>query len=764
MKSKSTILMIGRKLFFSQIIILCNCLSFAQTPESVWAGYVANPYNHANIPNNSYAGYGTGTAAIPSPSYTIYNVTAAPYNAVADDVNDDQPAIQAAIDAAGLAGSGIVYIPAGTYYLNKPLYIKYNNVIVRGQGSTGGTATILDFRFSMYSMFKSDIDAGTVGPGGLWWATGLVWIGPANTFKVNGAPDMVTDYEHWRSTTTLATVTAVSNPGDFTITVNSTASLSAGMRFLLRYQMPADRSLIKEIHGHAATKAGIDNNTYVGDCTNINSPGEQYYFWPAVIQSISGNTITLDRPLRIKLDPVAWPATLRNFDGLITESGVENIQIQGHNVASMGHLVAPTSNVTGGGTSLGGWNGLYINRSWNCWANNIRFVNLECGAIFSAAKNCSVLNSFVTSTGATRWYHHPFAIRVYSSDNLVENFTIDGPGKVYHGINAEWYSSGNVYSKGLMKVGTFDTHRGSPFDLIRTEITVSNDNGSAPGGAATSGPFAGKRFAHWNITQQIQAGYTYQSGTSRNGEDVYEPKQFPMGALVAITGTAENTSDGENVPPGDLGSIKASGPITDVSLVNLYHAELALRIGGTLPIHLIDFTATKTNDAKTLINWVVAEPEDNDRFVLQWCNDGLNFNDINFQDASSAKTNYQYEHAVADWSKNQYYRLKVITASGSFFYSAIKRLKQVADPEGSVSIYPNPATETIVLDINNSVVGKVKLIRIINGTGQTVRHITPSSVIYNRQIMIDVHDLASAHYYIEVVGERGIVKKAFIRQ
>lgn len=734
--------------------------SFAQTYTSLWGEYVLNPYNHPNIPNNSYAGYGTGIVSIPNPSYTVYNVTSAPYNAIPNDANDDQPAIQAAIDAAGLAGSGIVYIPAGTYYLNKPVYIKYSNVIVRGAGPT---STILDFRFSMYSMFKTDIDGGAVGPGGLWWATGLVWIGPPNSFKVNGAPDMFTDYEHWRSTSTLATVTAISNPGTFNITVNSTASLSVGMKVLLRYVMPSDRSLIKEIHGHTATKPDIDNNGYVGDCTNIKSPGEQYYFWPAVIESIIGNTVTFDRPLRIKVDPAQWAADLRNFDGLITESGVENLQILGHNVNSMAHLPAPTSTVTSGSTTLGGWNGLYINRSWNCWGNNLRFVNLECGAIFSAAKNCSVLNAFVTGTASARWYHHPFAYRVYSSDNLVEDFTIDGPSRVYHGINAEWYASGNVYSRGLIKVGTFDSHRASAFDLIRTEITVANDAGSAPGGATTSGPFAGKRFAHWNITQQIQGGYTYQNGASRNGNDVYEPRQFPMGVLVAITGTIDN-SDGEYVPPGDLGAVTAAGPIIDPTLVNLYHAELDLRTASTLPIHIMNFYAYKTAAANALLSWSVAEPEDGDRFVLQWCNDGVNFTDIYSKNASSLDLSYEYEHAVSDWNLNQFYRLKINTVAGRTYYSAIRRLSGKENDNDIFTLYPNPVTDKITINFNSSRQGSIKLIRILNSSGQTMRIINAASLLNKPQLDIDVMRLAGAQYFIEVRTDDEVFRRAFIKK
>ena len=751
--------------------------SFAQTPESIWAGYVANPYNHPNIPNNSYAGYGTGIVSIPTPAYTVYNVTSAPFNAIPNDAIDDQPAIQAAIDAAGVAGSGIVFIPAGTYYLNKPLYIKYNNVIVRGQGSTGGTATILDFRFSMYSMFKAEIDAdlagGGVGGPGLWWATGLVWIGPANSFKPSGAPDMFLDYEHWRSTSTLATVTAASSAGGFTITVDNAASLSVGQRFLLRYQMPSNNSLIKEIHGHAPTAAGIDNTSTIGDCTNIKAPGEQYFYWPAVIQSISGNAITLDRPLRIKVDPAVWATTLRNINGLVTESGVEDLQILGHNATTMGHLVTPTSNATSGGASLGGWNGLYINRSWNCWANNIRFVNLECGVIFSAAKNCSALNTYITSANTTgpstvaanHWYHHPYAYRVYSSDNLVENFTIDGPGDVRHGINAEWYSSGNVYSKGLMKVGTFDSHRGSAFDMIRTEITVANNAGSAPGGAATSGPFAGKRFAHWKITQQLQAGYPYANGGSRNGEDVYEILQFPMGALVAITGS-RNTSTGEFVPPPvsgtDIGMVEA-GAITDLSLTNLYQAELALRVSTTLPIRLISFEAAKTTDSKALIRWVVAEAEKGDKFSLQWSNNGNSFQEINYQDINIQQTNYQYLHAVPEWNVSNYYRLKITNAAGKVYYSQIRRLSTNNQQPSSFELYPNPVIDKVTISMNDPRSGDLKFVRIINGSGQIIRRINAAS-LQSRQLDIDMGNFSTGPYCIEVVSENGTNRKMFFKK
>jgi hypothetical protein len=75
---------------------------------------------------------------------SVYDVKAG-FGAAGDGVTDDQPAIQAAIDAAGLAGGGTVWIPRGTYYLSSfevvapaapaHLHNPYSNVSIMGSGS-----------------------------------------------------------------------------------------------------------------------------------------------------------------------------------------------------------------------------------------------------------------------------------------------------------------------------------------------------------------------------------------------------------------------------------------------------------------------------------------------------------------------------------------------------------------------------------------------------------------------------------------------------
>jgi hypothetical protein len=106
-------------------------------------------------------------------------------------------------------------------------------------------------------------------------------------------------------------------------------------------------------------------------------------------------------------------------------------------------------------------------------------------------------------------------------DNLFANFRIES--QPHHGLNTEGTSSGNVWRKGEMKFGTFDSHCMMSFDSVRTDITVNNTGG--PGGAKDHGPFVGRRMTDWNIRI-----------TNGKGEWIAQPAILPMGTIAGIQG------------------------------------------------------------------------------------------------------------------------------------------------------------------------------------------------------------------------------------
>jgi len=90
----------------------------------------------------SFAGYRSGLEAIPNSTNNIVDVTKSPYNADRTGILDATLIIQQAIDNVGENGGGVVFLPEGEYRISitgsnsQALRIKYNNVVIRGDGST----------------------------------------------------------------------------------------------------------------------------------------------------------------------------------------------------------------------------------------------------------------------------------------------------------------------------------------------------------------------------------------------------------------------------------------------------------------------------------------------------------------------------------------------------------------------------------------------------------------------------------------------------
>ncbi|HCO96389.1 MAG TPA: hypothetical protein DIU00_21030, partial [Phycisphaerales bacterium] len=56
------------------------------------------------------------------------------FGARADDDADDSEALAKACEAAGKMGGGAVLLGEGIYYLDRPLTVRHDNVVIRGKG------------------------------------------------------------------------------------------------------------------------------------------------------------------------------------------------------------------------------------------------------------------------------------------------------------------------------------------------------------------------------------------------------------------------------------------------------------------------------------------------------------------------------------------------------------------------------------------------------------------------------------------------------
>ena len=214
-----------------------------------------------------------------------------------------------------------------------------------------------------------------------------------------------------------------------------------------------------------------------------------------------------------------------------------------------------------------GYNGVALQCAWDCWVDDVHVRHADNGFLLVAAKACTLRATRVSGRGS----HHPYCCREGSHDNLVEDFTLDRrtvpapAGTQLHGINVEGLSSYNVWSRGRMAMGTFDTHRGLPFANVRTDITVTNDG--SHGGDASAGPLYGARFTHWNITVTNQ-----RAGCIKLDE---------IAPYSATVGISEVSEFGQIDQPDFTGALhtraESYGHPGAVTPPNLYEAQRALR-------------------------------------------------------------------------------------------------------------------------------------------------------------------------------------------
>jgi hypothetical protein len=496
----------------------------ADASTALLAQWAAAPGTHPLLPDISTAGYRLGTR--PPQPRVVARVT--DFGAVADGTTDCSPAFNSALRTVGERGGGAVLVPPGVYRLAAPVFVHWSNVVLRGAGRD---ATLLHFSRPLEEGYRP---ARQTNGNSRWsWTGGQLWFIAAERRARSEAEDFA-GTEGWLLGDTLATVGAASR-GQRTLLVSDTGRLRAGEVVMLESENPPDASLLRHLAGDVPGTRAYDWPARAPQL--VTGSGGQYVQyatlqWPVRVEAVLGERLVrLAQPLRYDLRP-EWPARLRQLGPTVRDSGVERLTIRNELIPMTAHNRHPGSN------------GVCFQAVHDCWASQVRVEHCDLGFGFTYAKSVTLDRVAVGGRAA----HHSFACRMQSHDNLVDDFDIEAftvpvpTGAVHHGLNLEGLSSGNVWRRGRMAEGTFDTHRALPFENARTDITLVN-NGRV-GGSAASGPLFGARIVHWNV--RITGGSPYAITIA----DV-----APRSATVGVQGTSGTASELTPDFTGDLESL-----------------------------------------------------------------------------------------------------------------------------------------------------------------------------------------------------------------
>lgn len=170
-----------------------------------------------------------------------------------------------------------------------------------------------------------------------------------------------------------------------------------------------------------------------------------------------------------------------------------------------------------------------------------------------------------------------------------------------------------------------------------------------------------------------------------------------------------------------------------------------------LPIELLNFNATVI-EGKVNLSWTTASELNNDFFSVQHSTDGTSFSEfVRIPGAGNSSTQLRYSaiHHQPFWGKN-YYRLKQTDFDGHFSYSKVVSVDHRDHTSAGPSIYPNPATDHLVIDFSNEE-GDDRLIQLFDSNGrECFEHLAQGEIV----ISIPLNGFASGLYRILITSRK----------
>lgn len=553
-------------------------------------------YTDKIIQDWSFAGYRRGEVPLPEVTTNILDVTKSPYNADNTGGSDVTSIIQQAIDDAGNAGGGVVYLPSGTFRVslqsggNYCLRLNKSNVVLRGAGTNN------TFLYNHTNDMRSNKII-YISNGGSWSSTG--------SDKVDITQDLT-------NPTRVIPVTDVSNytPGDMVIVRNY-----VGARWI------AEHNMTSWWGGYENNFAGL---VYCREVMEVDAVNK---------------TLTIDIPIRYSLLTADEAAVYKAPTSMIDEVGIENLSIGNRDRTDNGWAENDYTNSSNGSYHTHASWVIDMRRTFNCWVNNVNTYRpagnastshlLSNGILLSETKNITIKECHFQRPQFGGGGGNGYMFRVSGNESLLTNCTAEFQR---HGfVVSHMISSGNVFHQcadidGGKQTGLdgddgtngkgSDHHMHFSHSMLFDQCTVTNsyfDVRFRPYGSDPKHCLTGAHSAYWNTTSNGNQG------------EAVRTQQGRYGYVIGTSGTKTNVNTGEFssgtayiTDPVDHTEGLGSGAM--LVPASLYQDQLSKRLG---QISFCQTVSASSNDGNLPSN--VLDNDINTRWSAEGNNQWLQF-------------------------------------------------------------------------------------------------------------------------------------------
>jgi hypothetical protein len=178
-----------------------------------------------------------------------------------------------------------------------------------------------------------------------------------------------------------------------------------------------------------------------------------------------------------------------------------------------------------------------------------------------------------------------------------------------------------------------------------------------------------------------------------------------------------------------------------------------------LPIKLTSFTVKTIEQRKVQLDWEVSDQTDCQKYVVEYSEDGINFNTIATVDCHPSNKYSIIQNAGV--KQQNFYRLKMMEVDGKFSYSPIRTIG--FDSKTGLEISPNPVKNVISFSLrhNNSFSKSNYLIFDMNG-----KKVAEGTVTINgsSKTIIAIEKLGRGNYLLQLSIQGSRINQQFVVQ
>lgn len=186
----------------------------------------------------------------------------------------------------------------------------------------------------------------------------------------------------------------------------------------------------------------------------------------------------------------------------------------------------------------------------------------------------------------------------------------------------------------------------------------------------------------------------------------------------------------------------------------------------TLPANVITFKANAVGDAAKLL-WAVEDQENVKTYVIERSRNNINFAASGSVDArGNAGENIEYQFTdinAAAFASTAYYRIKIVDKDGNAKYTHVIPVSFETYTRAFVSVQPNPVVNNATVLVTSTAEEMVQL-RVTDNTGRVVISKNVRLVKGRNTLELNVNNLSSGLYYIDITGKNINEKTKLIKQ